>query len=248
MAWRRNARRTGRNLSFRRRPRVHEPRKSGHWQRGQFALFPVNTVDGPTQAEFTTLILAQIFRNLGDSGLASDVSYTNQVKYLEIGGIVFDWGMLPFSSRGTTAFFQEELSAVAQLVIFSDRVGTDGNPAAPDANWFTNTTPVGVSTATEGQDEDQKFPTRVHYRHAVPITFGESTYSNGSNSGAGAFSAPARIRTQGSKSLRLRLRLDDEHCLCAALHLATDNTFPSEGMQIIVKMMLVGSIYYRVVF
>lgn len=247
MAWRRNAGRRTRSLSFRRRPRVHEPKKSGHWQRANFALAPINSVDGPNQQEFTTLILAQIFRNLADGATAAGENFTNQVKYLEIGGMVFDWQFMPTMQRGTT-LFGENLHAFAQVIIFSDRIDSDGNPAAPDANWFNNTTPVGVATAVEGQDEDHKYPTRVHYRHAVGLDFDETVFSAGANGGDGTTAAVHQIRTQGSKSLKLRLRLDDEHALCVCFHLATDNQYPTTSISIDCKMMFVGSLYYRVVF
>jgi len=247
MAWRRTARRTGRSSNFRRRPRTHEPKRSGLWQRGQFALAPINTVSSPIDTGFTALILAQIYRNLDDTSAVGE-SHSNQVKYLEIGGIVFDWQIIPGMSRGTTAFFDSNVDAFAQIVIASDRLDADGNPAAPGANWFTNTTPVGVASATETQDEDHRFPTRVHYRHAVAVSFNEAIGASAGGTGTAYPAESHVIRTQGSKSLRLRLRLDDEHALVAYTHLATDGQFPSEGFQIFTKTMLVGSIYYRLVY
>lgn len=233
-----------RSSNFRRRPRTHEPKRSGHWQRGNIALFPELTVDTSADAQITTLILAQIFRNLGGDSDVQGKSYGNQVKFLEIGGIVFDWRMIFTSSRGSTAAFDNE-NVVGQILLVSDRLDADGNPAAVTSNWFTNTTPTGVAEGTETQDEDHKFPTRVHYRAARAADFNDLVLSPAGDhlpANRSTFSA------QGSKSLRLRTRYDDEHCLSLVLHLATDNTFPSENVQVTMKTMFVGSLYYRVVF
>jgi len=230
---------------FRSRTRTHEPKRSGHWQRGNIALFPIISVNTSLDTAITTLILAQTFRNLGGDSDAQGKSYGNQVKFLEIGGIVFDWRMIFTQSRGTTAFFDDSINVVGQILLVSDRLDGDGNPVATSSNWFTNTTPTGIADATETQDEDHKYPTRVHYR-AARAWDGNDRQTRPATSSDDA--NHSTFHAQGSKSLRLRTRYDDEHALSVVMHLATDNTFPSENILVTMKTMFVGSLYYRVVF
>jgi hypothetical protein len=194
---------------------------------------------------YQVLLLGAIPNLLGDYANAVGRETAAQLRYLELGGIVFDYQFVWSMSRGTTAFFDDALQAYGQIILMSDRLDDIGNPVALTANWFQTTPPSVVTSSVETQDEETRYPTRVHYRHAHVGAFNEFV---GAAAGGDYPATVNEMRSSGSKSLRLRLRLDDEHAFMVGFHLATDSAFPSEGFSISATLMFVGSLYWRAVY
>jgi len=203
-------------------------------------------VDGPLASINQVLLLGQILNHFVDVGTGDGKSIPEGIKALDIGGLVFSYQMIP-SLFITTEDALQDVYCISQLLVCSDRIDEGGNPVAIDCNWFTNTSPVNVASASEVQDEDQRFPTRVHWRcaHLIDQTFMPITVETG---GVTHISQYPVAMAQGRFNKRLRLRLDDEHCLSFHFHVATDNQFPASGRQLAVRCMISGSIYYRWVF
>lgn len=246
MAFRRSA--PSRARSFKRRSfsrnRTHQPKRTGHWQRANLRIDSRNVVDEVGANVNTVLVLGQIANHLATDGDTAGRAYTNQVKFLEIGGLVFDWQLQlsDLASDFTTPPATDIWAIDNQIILVSDRMDTGGFPAAIDVNWFSSTTPIPVAGATASDDEDGDFPTRVHWRHARNIVGGYGQFPDVT----GNFTpSNTVVSLQGSANLRLRLALDDEHVL--AMHFASVLT--DLGSTIVaaeVRLTLVGSMYYRV--
>jgi len=247
MAFRRSAPSRGR--SFKRRSfsrnRTHQPKRTGHWQRANLALSFENIIENPaTEPTNLVAVLAQITNHLGDDSTASGRLESSTVKFLEIGGIVFDWQMMltdlvqDFGSPPTydVALFP------AQMLIVSDRLDVDGNPCSIVPNWFSSTVPIPVANAIQLQDLDDKFPTRVHWRHSRTLVQG---YGDFPALGGNFQTSQPVVLAQGSANLRLRLALDDEHCLAMHFGLNTGGS-ASTVTAAAVTLNVFGSMYYRI--
>lgn len=245
MAFRRSNNFKRRSVSSRSRfsrNRTHEPRKSGHWQRCNMFLQSENVVDQEATHFNTVLVLGEILGHLG----RSQETDTQQIRFLEIGGVVFDWQMqlTDTSFDYTSPPTQDYWRISNQLLLCSDRLDVDGNPCAIDVNWFSSTTPIPLATAAEVQDEDQRFPTRVHWRHARNINGGYAQFPDVTGDYSPVQSV---VSLQGSANLRLRLRLDDEHALVfhwSSIIAEGGSTLSAAA----IMATIAGSMYYRVVY
>lgn len=247
MAFRRSVPSRGR--SFKRRSfsknRTHQPKRTGHWQRANLALEFENIVFFDDTAPINTVIVvAQIEDHLGDTAFAAGRLENNKAKFLEIGGIVFDWQMMisdvVYDFTSPPVFDQVAMNN--QLLLVSDRMNEFGSPTSVTTDWFSNTTPIPLASATDFEDEDQRFPTRVHWRHArvLPVGYGQFPDVTGNNT-----PSQSVVHAQGSANLRLRLALDDEHLL--AFHWTSSFVGSSSVVQAMATRVHVqGSLYWRV--
>jgi len=230
--------------SSRFRSRLRTPTRNQRWSRAQFALEPELSVDSPLDAGLTVVPLAQIANHLlGGTTTSSRLSSNQLMRHLEIGGIVFDLQFLVKPESNVVE--SPDWAACAQCILYSDRLDDASNPVALSTNWFTNTLPITLSSATEAQDEDDIFPTRVHFRRACALS--SSFWIPSTSSPGGLAQNPVAVRTQWSQSIRLRLRLDDAQALCVAFALTAFADYPTlANPELRVKMLFVGSLYYRV--
>jgi len=251
MAFRRSSSSKGRfgRPRFSSRNRTHAVKKSGHWQRSNFSLIFQATATDENDPFNTVIVMAQIDDHLGDDSTAAGRVQTNQIRTLEIGGIVFDWQL----EANAVPALEEESGAdtryaglLSSLLLCTDRLTMEGDPTAIDVAWFTSTTSTPVASSTEQIDEDQRFPTRVHWRTSRFFDCGSRLPVNS----LGPEMQPTGGRVvlaQGSKNLRLRLALSDEQAL--VFHWAT--TIPTGFLTetsyagVDSTLFLNGSLYYR---
>lgn len=219
------------------------PNKGGHWQRGNmhFKAFNVMTEEG---VSFNTVsVIAQIDNHLGRNDADHGIVATEQIRFIEVGGICFDWQMhvnsldLDYTSPPASDIW----SADAAILVCSDRLDEAGIPVSIGCDWLQNTTPVNVATSSEPRDLDVKFPTRVHWRHHRVVTGGYFQFPDVTGNGA----APQPVvHLQGSANLRLKLALDDEHVL--AFHFCTQIAEAGSALSgLELASTINGSIYYR---
>lgn len=226
--------------SFRRAP-THQPKRTGLYNRANIAFTPIAEIDGPLQSINTVLVLAQIFNRWSEEG-AGIRGIANAPRFLDIGGVVLNYQVRRQPVYSATAFATEQYLAW-QLLLCSDRIDSDGAPAAIDTNWFTNTPPVNITTATEQQDEEQRFPTRIHYRTGG--LFDQSLFASPQLAAEPTQYTTAVGLAQGRINKKLRLRLDDEHCFTLHFHLGTNNQWSAENGSAIVTAVVTGTMYYR---
>lgn len=248
MAFRRSAPSRGRSFRPRSRfsrNRTHQPRRTGFWQRANLMLIQENVVDNPG-AHFNSVIVIGRVANLSRDDDEGGKARNQQIRFLEIGGIVFDWQMelsdiaLDFTTTPETDIWRIE----NQVLLVSDRLDEEANPVAIDTNWFSSTSPIPLASAAAAEDEDQEFPTRVHWRHGRTIAGGYSQFPDVTGNYQ---PSQNQVSLQGSANLRLRLKLDDEHCLAFHWTSLLRNTSATLAAAAI-NLNIWGSLYYRVVF
>jgi len=248
-----------RSNSFRRPParrrfpsrnRTHTVKKLGHWQRSNFSIISQAQHDAAAEPFNIVNVLAQIDDHLGDDTTAAGRIASNTIRTLEIGGIVFDWQLtsitLPLSSPEPDPMARVA-GVLNTLLLCTDRLDDDGNPVAIDSDWFTNTTPTPVALATQQEDEDVRFPTRVHWRTTRYLETGTFLPTN-SLGPEYALPPVGVVLAQGSKNLRLRIALNDEQTLVFHWRSVIPSGFwsPDTFAGVIATLLLNGSLYYRV--
>jgi len=233
---------------FRSRSRTHRVTRPQRWTAANFSLIFDNDVDTPGSGGGvnTVIVLCQIQGNIFRPD--NQINLAEQQRYVEIGGIVFDWQMLysvlPQFNEMTSIVQSEMLST---LVLCTDRLDSLGNPAAIDTNWFNTQSPISLAVGQTIQDEDVVYPTRIHWRHSRAHNL---SYVRGDSLEGAATALPqgqAVTLAQGSANLRLRTRLDDEQVL--TFHFASIlPAVPADQDIVLVttRLHLNGTLYYRV--
>jgi len=213
-----------------------------NWQRGNFNVLVVNVVEDASVPNLIVVPIAQIQDHVADGTVATGRALSEQVRFMEVGGVVFDWQS---NIVDVTQDDDEGIWIVQQqLLLVSDRLDEVGNPVALNTDWFSSTTPTTLAQSQAENDEDTTFPTKVHWRHSRNLAGGKLP-----TLGVATSVSPAQvtIHAQGSANLRLRLRLDDEHAL--AFHLTTDIANTGGVLTgAAVSTSVCGSIYYRTKF
>jgi len=228
------------------RNRTHTVKKLGHWQRANFSLLFEMDLFEQNNPSLLVAVVTQIQNHLGDSSTAAGRLRVNEVRALEIGGIVFDWQI---TARGLPAVEPSGSSNLATLlstlVLATDRLDSDGAPAALASEWFNSTTPIPVAASTEAKDEDIDYPTRVHWRTTRAQECGRTLPIN--SLGPEYAATPyAVVLANGSKNLRLRIALDDQQAL--VFHWASNAVALATAAIAGIRSTLYinGSLYYRV--
>lgn len=133
---------------------------------------------------------------------AVDFNWTEQARGFEVGGIVFNWCLVPFWENpvGGTGI---ALSAFyARLLLVTDRLLTDAQPASVATPWFNSQVPVANADSQSELELHDDFPARIHWQ--VGRSFNLATINGGT--ATNPFPAtPAVAISQGTVSKRLRL-------------------------------------------
>lgn len=243
---------SGRRFS---RSRLRTVQPTQRWSRANFFVQQETLHTEQNSYQNVVLVLAQLDGHIGDPTVPTGRTLNSLARTLDIGGIVFDWRMtaVPDINAGaeTGASFAE-LRMEQQLLLCTDRLDdqTLVGPVAIDVNWFTNTSPIVAAQSNQPDDQDSKFPTRVHWR-----TYRCSDDSERIAVNTTATAEPQHFRSsgavvlaQGSKNLRLRVRLRDTDCL--VFHWATIASSLNDALvnAYYPRCTIAGSLYYRVSF
>jgi len=174
-------------------------------------------------------------------------------KYIQISGLVFDWGWEQPDLDGDNLGIQGEYWTTFQVL--TDRMSIDtgsGNPIPSSLGFYSpyrSQWPMAVlSTSNPGVDTDQaRLPTRVHF------TKTEQRYANASriqNDLEGILYYPqGQMVTfrQPTFNRRLRIRLDEGHGLFFGWFTRTGPAFLNGSLQArSIRRWARGQIYYRV--
>jgi len=260
MAFRRGFRRASRS-SFRSKPRsrgTHVVTKPRRWSVCQ--LHTVQSFQQPNTPNALTvrmIHLASIEMALNNTSSTSTEQRVGGVlqaieRKLEIGGIVFDYGLVPTGTVDAEWVLEgNEVHSAMHLV--TDRLvlssGSSGVlPAAlPSWNPFVATFPMGTlqaSTPTLDSREATQ-PTRIHWQKHDLIELGPRNIINDLE---GVLYVPneQKVRTRsGTVNRRLKLRLDDEQGLFLCLSLLNPNSFVMQPSSLTFQWWFRGLLYYR---
>lgn len=261
MAFRRSFRapsRSFRRSSFRSRGRTHVVTKPRRWSIAQ-----INSVQTFQQTatslgfSLRMVHIASIAQSLSQFSSTSSEQRVGGVlsaleRKLEIGGIVFDWGIIPTGpiQPGATP---EQASVDMATYLVTDRVVDDtitGQPhPASIVSWqpFFASFPMAAlqsSTPTlESRESNQ--PTRIHWQRHDHLELGARSFV-GSES---VLYVPneQKVRVyRGVVNRRLRLRLDDGQGLYFALGLQNPvDIGPMVALNYNMQWWFRGSLYYR---
>lgn len=248
MAYRKPAGR--RFANFKRRSissRLHTPTRPVRWQAANFCLNGGLVMDANGADNNLVIVLATIGNRVGDSNTAQGRTLNSMARSMEIGGVVMEW-----SFRTTLVFASEPVGSdqnaafQTQVILCSDRLQADDQPASIDCNWFTNTPPISTALSTEDQDRETNYPTRIHLRrsHRFDVGFTDPPSVLGTLRSAGV----TTYASGGRANLRLKLRLSDEQALC--IHVPSQVTEQNEATinEIATDYNITGTLYYRARF
>lgn len=252
MAFRRFApsRRRFASSRFRGRRGLQTPHRPRKWERGNFFIQDEHRYTDPLdpRTSLSVFVLGQTDRIADHQGTEIGRSLAEAVRYLEIGGIVWNTSVTFQRESGFTAPEPGDSGVIdARVLLCSDRLdGTQpASPAATTCNWFTNTQPI--TTIHETQDEQQAFPTQIHHQDFWRIN---SAAYNGRPDGldiTGLATSPTVEHASRSHSKRFRVRLDDQSAF--VVHFASQIlTLAEAELDLAVSFRIMGTIYYRFVF
>lgn len=241
------SKRRARSFSSRFRPRfgpaLHVPKKTARWEWGNFRIFAnlVSPSPGPNQTGILYSIIAQQ-SNMFDQTTNPGQSLTKAARALEVGGVVYTHQLLPIHQQ-----IPQTVIGVPNIlhegIWLSDILDSSGLPISTAFNWAT-TTPTAI--ATVAQNDEKRFPLRIHQRFATYFS-DVATFNTSVTATQGT--TPYALSAHSSKrsgSLRLRLTLEDNQALIFANILQSGPNYPNltAGADVV----LTGSIYYRLRF
>lgn len=259
MAYRRFRRRfrgfSGRR-SFRRGGLVRRVvRPPVRWERGNIFLRQQHEHTGdPSLNRINTVTLLGAVLNVGDGG-TTDIgrALAQGVRRLVIGGMKFQivtrivsWGesgtVAPEDMENAVVEYRNLICSDRLLAAESDTPSGTPQPAAILVNWFTNTKPI--ATVNEVQDEQNIFPTRIHWQDFGTCDFGVQRDAGGLD----VTSLRTTQLVQPAKSganLRLRLAVDDDSCFVWHFTTQIRDTDVIDNYNPIIEATLCGTMWYR---
>lgn len=227
-------------------PRLRTASEPRRWEVGHFTLAVTNITDIATPNATVVVSMGQIAGHFGTDSPQGRV-LDNTARFLEIGGIIFRY-RINVAWQLIDQVFPTNLSELSNLcqwrvLLVTDRLDASTPTPAPLSipNWFNTTTPVIAAGATDTEDVDEQYPTRIHWQN-----YHESNASNRQGNGTGAV-GPTRYsldQRAGGANLRLRTRLPDQHGLF--LHFAQRISNSNNFEAVSATMNFVGTMYYRI--
>jgi len=234
-----------RSFGARRGPLARVATRPKIWNRANFYADTSLTVNNASDTCFNSAILLARHNNLARI-TSEGFGYADQIRYIDIGGVVFDWGFRRETSYdvGTGS----SLGITQGVTLATDRLDNTGAPTtAATVQWHRPQPPVAqISTTTPGADaQNQDFPVKIHWRkwerkphYAVQVT------------DTGVLEAPegqyldARNPTVNK---RLKLRIGEQDGLFLIFSAITGPTYAAGG-SLGWSIWVQGQIYYRTRF
>lgn len=152
-----------RRFGVRRGPSSRVPTRPKFWNRANWFVDTAVTVANTSDTCTNVAVLLARASNLADIGASAGRSYADQMRAVEVGGVVFDWGLRreTLYDVGTGA----SLGVTQGVTLASDRLDITGAPvAAATVQWHRPQPPVATATNVSANAENQDFPTKIHWR------------------------------------------------------------------------------------
>jgi len=231
------------------RSRLREPSQQGRWEKGNFFLQQILSPDDPDQELNTYQHLASIKFSVGgdDAQAGSNITRTlaNFTRHIEIGGMVFDWGIHPMNTIYGAA--EGDIPAFwLKQEIMTDRLDEVGQPDSLGQSRFLNTTPIVLANNNGQNNQELLQPTRVHWRRTelIDANYVEQLPSDVDVVPTGAQQRLVRDQRR-TENLRLNIKLPDELALWFAVSFVTSAFWPAT-IPFDFEWWAEGSIWYRV--
>lgn len=235
-----------RTYSFGRRfrPRARPPTRPKQWNRSNFFVNSDLSVANTSDTCVNSAVLLARHLNLGELS-SPGRGYTDQIRSLDIGGVVLDYGMRRDAIYDATAS-ATALTGFTGYTLATDRLDNTGAPvAAATTQWHRPQPPVAQisSTVPGATAENVDFPTKIHWRRWEK----KPHYAVGVNETEGNLVAPegqyldARYPTLNK---RLKTRLFAEHGLFFIFSFVTGPSWAAGGT-LTYQFWLQGQIYWR---
>lgn len=244
-----------RRRSFNRTARPATRVGSQRWQWGNF--FASTTIQGPGAGGASTNILFEIAslepNHFGDTSTpgaaALAITNSNQVKGLDIGGIVFDSGIHNAQSVfDVSGSVFDKRMFLMQGIILDKKDPTTGAPSSTNANYAVSTFPSNVVDITvprpSALQEVRDYPSRFLYRSTDYYNAGLQANISPDDELLASRTRQEVLNPQRHRSLRIKRRLTDDW----GLYWVGSIWSPSAPDPSSWVLWLSGSIYYRVVW
>lgn len=249
MAFRRfNRFRARRRFTSRRRSNLRRPHPPKKYSRANFYVSTTVAVANQSDNTTNTAVLLARTLNLGELAGAGR-SFSDQVRGIEIGGVVLDYGI----TEGVSDFMVNtwpNVELYSGVTLLSDRLDATGAPvAAASVQWNRVQPPIAQTTAATPSStaEDVDFPLQIHWRRFQPW-----------RRRAQALDAPVEGELYGidgqflqmnptTLNKRLKLWLDDYHGLFFQFSFITGPAYAA-GFPRTFHLFLQGQLYYRTRF
>jgi len=217
-----------RRRSFRRRSRrsFTRTRPTTETQRWESATFDVvNTITTESTPVISLFELVKVFGHFGDPTDQIGTVLGNAVRFIEVGGVVWDFHVVPLTSP--------EADVVAYTKFHKSLVTLQVDAGGTPALWDPFVTQPPIAVVSSDGDDDVAQPIRIHWRESELLPSGELN-----NVAFPPWNFQDRQRTH---SLRLRRRIDDHQGLYFVI--ATDG---GATASVTWTYWIHGTLYYRV--
>jgi len=185
--------------------------------------------------------------NIGES-TGQGRALRGALKFVEIGGVVLDWGMEDKDVLdANTTYDAEDLTLGAQILV--DRIDSNGTPTSVNASWNLSQTPVILPTAglPGSVSEDNDFPIRVMWRKWWKPKKWARTVLNDTE---GVLYSPEGTYVKGNNGTlnkRLRIKISDFQNLIFSFHCLTGPAYNRAESRDF-DCWLQGCLYYRFIW
>lgn len=226
---------------------LRRPNTGRRWEHANISLHITRTVTNNSDTCFNNFVALASVLNLADAATATGLAYVNQVRHIEIGGIVCSYGCEDVSlaeDMDLTAISQE---TYCRFMILSDRVNGAGVPQGISAPFQRSTTPViTLAGMTPSTDQEQDFPEQIHYQDTWRCNTSNQEFT-GANAGSlyGLHGQRVNPNRQGRVNKRLRLIIDELHGLYVNFALYTGASYAVPQARSY-STFVEGYLYYRV--
>lgn len=239
---------------FRRRRGPRLPRETVRYERANFWQTFIFQIDNTSDTSFNLALLLASAQNVGDRGTTQGRALAQQVRGVEVNGIVLNYYIEPVEQSWSldSGFAANPVNneIYARYGLYTDRLTTAGAPVGlTGARWQDSESPASQVTTTlpPGSSEDTDFPLRVLWHRQEFVGFSGRFFAGTFPEGAVAGIDGQRVRTNKCSQInkRLKLFLTDNFGLFWCWSFVTGAGYGVSGPRNY-RVHISGSLYHRV--
>lgn len=202
----------------------------------------------PDFSTVNTAIMLARHSNLMDTASGTGRGYADQVRWIDIGGVVMNYGMnrrSGWESQAQTAF--DDQAVWNGVTLLTDRLDAGGAPVtAATTQWCDSQPPVAQVSASQPEltAQNQDFPTKIHFRKWWRDFYMAQEIVTNAEPLVGVHGQRVQL-DHPTLNKKLRLRLGAEDGLFFQFSSIQGPGF-EPATQVIYDVWVQGQIYYRV--